>query len=353
MTIYIIDLEPIDTRYTKQWREFIPNQIEQYSFLDVVNISGNEIPPTTTPGAFLDFSATNNYKSSQLQKISQLFSTGKVKDGDYFLYTDAWNPTVIQLKYMASLINVDIKIGGLWHAGSYDDNDFLGRLIGNTPWIRHAERSMYECYDHNFFATDYHKQLFCYTFGLNSNSSKIYKVGWPMEYLQATLRPTFENKENLIVFPHRIAPEKQVDIFYDLKKEMPEFDFVVCQENSLSKDQYHSILDKAKIVFSANLQETLGISTCAEGPIFGVIPLAPNRLSYTEIFKDYDNFLYPSEWTLNFELYQKHKHNLIDKIRYTMYNYDRIENDINRYLSDTYLDFFSGNKLYKKVTNEY
>ena len=32
----------------------------------------------------------------------QLFCEGQINDGDYFLYTDAWNPTVIQLKYMAN-----------------------------------------------------------------------------------------------------------------------------------------------------------------------------------------------------------------------------------------------------------
>ena len=70
-----------------------------------------------------------------------MFCKGQVADGDYFLYTDAWNPTVIQLKYMAELLGVDITIGGLWHAGSYDPHDFLGRLIGDKPWVRHAEHS--------------------------------------------------------------------------------------------------------------------------------------------------------------------------------------------------------------------
>ena len=74
-----------------------------------------------TTGAFLNFSGTNYWKSEQPQKIASLmFAEGKVNDGDYFLYTDAWNPTVIQLKYMAELLGVNIKIGGMWHAGSYD-----------------------------------------------------------------------------------------------------------------------------------------------------------------------------------------------------------------------------------------
>ena len=133
MTIYIVDIEAVDSRYTKQWKEHLPDQIRKHTNSVVEVVSGGNVPQTTTPGAFLNFGGTNVYKSKQLEIIGEKFCNGEIKDGDYFLYTDAWNPTVIQLKYMASLLNVDIKIGGMWHAGSYDPQDFLGRLIGDQP----------------------------------------------------------------------------------------------------------------------------------------------------------------------------------------------------------------------------
>ena len=154
MTIFIVDIEAVDTRYTAQWKEYLPKQLQRAINEDVKVISGGETPQATTPGAFLNFGGTNVYKSKQLETIGEMFCNGQVADGDYFLYTDAWNPTVIQLKYMAELLGVNITIGGLWHAGSYDPQDFLGRLIGDKPWVRHAEMSMYECYDDNFFATE-------------------------------------------------------------------------------------------------------------------------------------------------------------------------------------------------------
>ena len=55
---------------------------------------------------------------------------------------------------MAELLGVDIPVGGLWHAGSYDPT-ISGRLIGDKSWVRHAEQSMFETYDDNFFATDF------------------------------------------------------------------------------------------------------------------------------------------------------------------------------------------------------
>ena len=54
-----------------------------------------DAPQDTTPGAFLNISGTNYWKSEQLKTISKMIANGEVSDGDYFLYTDAWNPTVI------------------------------------------------------------------------------------------------------------------------------------------------------------------------------------------------------------------------------------------------------------------
>ena len=142
MTIYIVDIEAVDTRYTKQWKEHLPRQLQRATNENVKVISGGDTPQATTPGAFLNFGGTNVYKSKQLEKIGTMFCEGKVKDGDYFLYTDAWNPTVIQLRYMAELLDVDICIGGLWHAGSYDPQEWMGDA---KPMLK-KENPLYRTY---------------------------------------------------------------------------------------------------------------------------------------------------------------------------------------------------------------
>ena len=240
--IYIVDIEAVETRYTAEWKKYLPWQIQKHTHAEVTTISGGETPQATTPGAFLNFGGTNVYKSKQLEQIATMFCEGKIKDGDYFLYTDAWNPTVIQLKYMAELLGVKITIGGMWHAGSYDPQDFLGRLIGDAPWVRNAERSMFDCYDHNFYATDFHIKLWDKSFkNAWLEDNKVVRTGWPMEYFDAELE-AYKGavKKNQIVFPHRLAPEKQPEIFYDLKEALPQYDFVVCQERSLKKYEYHN-----------------------------------------------------------------------------------------------------------------
>lgn len=352
MTIHIVDIEAVDTRYTKQWKEHLPRQLQRATNEDVVTISGGETPQATTPGAFLNFGGTNVYKSKQLEKIGEMFCSGSVKDGDYFLYTDAWNPTVIQLRYMAELLDVDISIGGLWHAGSYDPQDFLGRLIGDKPWVRHAEMSMFECYDDNFFASDFHIDMFTDVFDEDYaiDYDSIKRVGWPMEYLKNSL-DSYKGmeKRDLILFPHRIAPEKQVDIFKDLAIKLPQYEFVICQEYPLSKNEYHNLLGEAKLVFSANLQETLGISWY-EGALVNAIPMVPDRLSYSEMALP--EFKYPSAWTEDFDAYTDNKDKLIAQIVEYMENYDDFLVSLDKQRTKLNKEFFSGTELYRTIADE-
>ena len=352
MTIHIVDIEAVDTRYTKQWKEYLPKQLQRATNENVKVISGGETPQATTPGAFLNFGGTNVYKSKQLETIGEMFCNGQIKDEDYFLYTDAWNPTVIQLRYMAELLGVNIQIGGLWHAGSYDPHDFLGRLIGDKPWVRHAEMSMYECYDDNFFASDFHIDLFTDTMmdNYDVDMDKAIRVGWPMEYLKNSLNSyKGMEKKDLILFPHRIAPEKQVDIFRDLKERLPQYEFVVCQEQELTKNEYHNLLGEAKLVFSANLQETLGISWY-EGALVDAIPMVPDRLSYSEMALP--EFKYPSEWTEDYDAYLHHRDKVVAQIVNYMENYEDLLVSLDKQRTKLNKDFFSGTALYKAIADE-
>lgn len=350
--LYLIDLESVESRYTKQWKTHLPTLFRSNG-IDVTVIEGpTDIPAATTPGAFLNFGGTNIYKSAQLEQIAKLFCEGKIKDGDYFLYTDAWNPTVIQLKYMAELLGVKLRIGGMWHAGSYDPQDFLGRLIGDASWVRKAEMSMYDCYDDNFFATRFHIDLFTNTFWDDDRDidrqllHSIRQVGWPMEYIESDLSD-YKNmeKENIILFPHRIAPEKQPDVFDYLAEQMPEYKWIKCQEENLSKEDYHKLLGKAKLVFSANLQETLGISVY-EGLVVGAIPMVPDRLSYSEMWSDM--FKYPSEWTTSLESTKKNIENIKAYVRMQMSKNEDMQFAMSQEIEKV-KKFYYGNELVKKL----
>ena len=363
MTIYLVDLEAVSTRYTGEWKTHLPAILKKRGY-DVQVISGpTDIPTATTPGAFLNFGGTNIYKASQVEQMGRLFCEGAVHPGDHFIFTDAWHPGIVNLKYMSELLGIPVTTHGLWHAGSYDPQDFLGRLVGDKPWVRHAEKSFYHAFDHNYFATDFHIHMFYKNliqpdpdrkvsmyktvFEDTLFTDKVVRTGWPMEYMEDILVPyKGMTKRNLILFPHRIAPEKQVEIFRDLKEHLPQYEFVVCQDQQLTKNEYHNLLGEAKLVFSANLQETLGISWY-EGAVVDAIPMVPDRLSYSEMA--YDTFKYPSHWTESFEAYNAHRPELCNKIIQFMENYDKFLPQLRKQTRDLTEQFFSANGLYNNL----
>ena len=103
-------------------------------------------------------------------------------------------------------------------------------------------------------------------------------------------------------------------------------------------------LGESKIVFSANLQETLGISVY-EGALVGAFPLMPNRLSYTEMWPE--GALYPSNWTLpesiNIDELEKVIRGIMNSYSETMRSKSiEIANSVGK-------KFFNGSALYKAI----
>lgn len=286
MKIFLVDLESIPTRYTCEWKTHVPQLLRNNGF-DVVVIEGeHEIPEATTPGAFLNFGGTNMYKAKQVYNLAYKFTTGQIKAGDHIIFTDAWHPGIINIKYMSELLNIPVVTHGLWHAGSYDPNDFLGRLVGGKPWIRHAEQSMIGAFDHNWIATAAHFDLMRKTYEDVFLNPTFNRTGWPMEYTKDTIQfIPWQQKQNIIVFPHRIAPEKRLDLFQELaaRPELSHYQFCVAMEMNLTKKEYHELLQKSKFAVSFADQETLGISMY-ESACAGACPIVPNRLSYTEMY---------------------------------------------------------------------
>ena len=123
-----------------------------------------------------------------------------------------------------------------------------------------------------------------------------------------------------------------------MKEALPQYNFVTCQERQLTKNEYHNLLGEAKLVFSANLQETLGISWY-EGALVGALPMIPDRLSYSEMA--IDEFLYPSKWTESMEAYKLHKKEMMDKIVDYMENYKNYLPGLNKQVAKLNGDYFS------------
>ncbi len=310
--IYIVALEPIDSRYTKQWFDAIPEEILlEDPNANVITVSGSSIGESKTEGAFLDFALTNIWKNTQINKIAKMFSDGEIQPGDKFLVTDAWHPGIIQIRYMSELLHIPVEIHAIWHAGSYDKTDILGFTIKDKQWSHGFERAVYHACDYNWFGSKHHMNLFCSV--LNVPGLKAFHSGQPhKQIIDSCASVPFSEKENIVVFGHRISPDKQPEIFDDLAKEFPDYKFVFTQKMNLSKPEYYNLLRKAKLSFSANLHENFGISM-VESIFNGTWVLLPDRLSYSEMYSD--EMKYPSDWTSSWDNYIKNKSLMVGKIK--------------------------------------
>jgi hypothetical protein len=105
------------------------------------------------------------------------------------------------------------------------------------------------------------------------------------------------------------------------------------------------------MVFSANLQETLGIS-CYEILMAGGMPLVPNRLSYVEMYEDI--FKYPTQFTKDWKGYQDNKSILLGKIETMMENFNspEIQGAIKSNRDTLKTQYFSATNIYQELMNE-
>ena len=79
MTIYIVDIEAVDTRYTKQWKVHLPRQLQRATNEKVSVIGGGDTPQATTHAASLNFGGTNVYKSKQLEQNGEMICDRTIK----------------------------------------------------------------------------------------------------------------------------------------------------------------------------------------------------------------------------------------------------------------------------------
>ena len=352
-SLWIVPIEPIESRYTKHWYEFIPKQIAQNIDEFDVRVVEAVIPSSSnTDGGFFNFADTIAFKSRQSEMIASYFANNNVRANDVFLFLDYWNPTAHNVRYMSNLLDVPVSIVGVCHAGAWDPADLLGQKFTNKSWALNLEKSFDELYDLKIFATQFSKQLYEATFG-NNDSNKV--TGFPMEYYDEILTPYWDlenqfTKEKIVVFPHRKSPEKNLNLFYELKKHLPEYEFIVAMDVCKTKDEYHNLLYRSSVCFSASLQETLGISMGIEALRCGCEVVVPRRLSYAEMhFHSYS--FYPGYIANDYtpENKQFHVEYLADRIRFKMENFNihriKKEHDSN------YKHFFNGTKFYKELKN--
>jgi len=274
MAIILVHIEPLEERYSKQWLDDLKDKVDV--------ILGSTEEQVIKDGEFLDVYDTNLFKLNQGIDIINYVRTHKLTKDDTIFFLDLWNPVVTMLGYVRDCMNLDFKIAGMLHAGTWDEWDFLSRS-GMGRWAKGLEYSMIQVADKVIVATEFHKELIRKDIMEFTN---IIVEDFPIFTDDIVL-----DKKNIVVFPHRLAPEKDVDYFWNVAKEYKkkyndDTVFIESVGNCNSKQDYYNLLAESKVSFSSAKQETFGIAML-ESLNLGCIPVVPNRLSYRETLPGY------------------------------------------------------------------
>ena len=357
-TIFIVPIEPLDSRYSQQWYKDIPLQLKEKANdnYDIITIDGDQLSDSTTPGAFLDFSATNAYKASQVQKISAMFYENKIKSGDKFLFTDAWHFGITAIRYMSELLDIPVEVHSIWHAGKVDPSDILGMKMGS--WGLEQEKAWYLASDYNYFGTNFWLSMFLENLNIPEEFHyKAVRSGQPYEYvIQECLEyyhpVSQEEPKKRIIFTHRLNSDKQPEIFRDLAESLEKYGYecILTQDLNLDKKAYYELLSNSRMVFSCSLHENLGVGMI-EGLFCGCVPFVPSRACYTDIYDE--KFQYPSEWTESFEKYKENKDLVLQRMLDLLENYDEhIINDIPQQCDKIKNEFMNANVMYDLISQK-
>lgn len=307
MHIVLLPIEPLEERYSKQWLDWTLeyfNSADHYAHYTPKDLTYDVLLPESygsiKNGQFLDCIQTNAFKAKQLQMAIDWISKQDERvlrnPQTVFLLHDGWFPGIEMLAYIRSAMGYSFRIAACLHAGTWDTHDFTFRT-GMSIWARGIETSWMAIYDHIFVATEFHKTLMQQS-GVFTNpiAAPISVTGFPIFYPpQSELMFPQDTKKDLVVFPHRTAPEKRNALFEVLAEraakvpELRHLSFVqtkaACTSDNptIAKEQYYDLLRSARYAVSFATQETWGIAM-QESVMCGCIPIVPDRLSYREMY---------------------------------------------------------------------
>lgn len=331
-TIYILDSKSIDLKYIRNWQNNIQNILEdyiiekslKYKVVTLYDIEPNQLTIIDNrPLTFLDIV---EQQTNHTSKFIDLFSRKKVNIGDHFIFMDAWNPAIYQLRYLSTVYRIPVWIHGFWQLGSFNKTSYLS-FSKSLTWQRNTERSFVAAINHNYYDSEMHytqlRTLFK-TLGARNllrSPNRIHRCGPPMEHVRDyTKQFAGTKKRDMILFADKGTVDKQMIIFRELQRALPQFEWVCIEDKMPNENQYHGLLASAKYVLILDLIDSSS-TTAFEAIMHGAIPLAPDRLNFKEIVPD--KWRYPSEWTLSYVNYTEHYSEIIEYIKDRMDNYNK------------------------------
>ena len=280
MRIINVPIESLEERYSAQWNKWFPEAFEDMR-IDFVNICPDTLSDYIKDGSFLDVCGTNYFKAGQLKILAKMLFQDEIGGDDVIFFHDIWFPGIEMLQYIRQGKKMNFKICGILHAGTYDSYDFLAKQ-GMGYWGGPLEEAWFSFIDQIYVATNFHKELILRKRKIDPDKIKV--TGLPICNSQD---PDLTEKENIVVFPHRLDSEKNPNLFdlLSIDAATKGWRFIKSKEVCKTKKEYFELLNRSKIAVSFADQETWGIAQ-QEALFARCFPVVPDRLSYKEMYSD-------------------------------------------------------------------
>jgi glycosyltransferase involved in cell wall biosynthesis len=305
-----LPIEPLEERYSAQMLGWVERAFQEIG-VTYKTLLPKKAYKTIQHGQWLDTFGTTDYRSRQMQMVVKSFEKGEVRDGTVFVVGDVWYPGIEAIKLMADLSGIKVKVVGWHYAGTADPADLLANELGG--WGIEWENWLVNHYlDEICVGSEFHRHLLRKAFAVDAHTHSL-GLAWRPYDVVAAIEGKAIQRQRIVVFPHRLAPEKNPAAFFHLADvyNSQGWDFVVSTNNPQvarkvedspsanqvrvalhdTKQQYYEFLASCSIYYSAATQETFGYAL-HEAIALGLSVVAPDRCSYSEMLQHDASFLF-------------------------------------------------------------
>jgi len=296
--------------------------------------------------------ADTYYKNTQLRTIMDMLLRGEIKNGDVFVFVNAWNFVAVPLSYFKDEYGLDIKLIGFWGNALFNQESPMWQRFKRKykSWGREFEHSLFQSYDMNCFLCEEHATLFFNKYSRLKRKGNWEVTGFPFEYIAK--RVVNKPKEDIVLFPYEINSDIQVKVFQGLSSELKQYQFVFAQEHHNNRMLYLDLLRKSKSVFCGREAEANPV-VLWEAMVNGVFPMMPDKLMYYYVFPS--KYHYPRELSSaknnKFLYLLRNRFQMADFVRGVM---DGYEDSVQGLLEDAEVMRvkYYGNERFLKVLNK-
>lgn len=310
MKIWYVPLEPYESRYTWQLRDWT---IAEFVRLEqpYVEIQGKLIfDGKINTGQVLDVHTRCFWALEQIQELIIALRYNELSKDDFILFEDMFHPGIESLAY---IFNQQFnnkprpKIGVRCLAQTIDPDDFT-HYTNMSEWMRHYEKMVNVFVDLIFVAS---QEMIPFMTAAGWDVPVVV-TGLPFgkkEVVSRVAHKGFDSRKNRVVFASRLAPEKQPEFFIELathyKVSFPDVEFafvsgglikypgvdkavangIISVYPNLCKNEYYEILGDSKVLFNCSLQDWVS-NTVSEADALGCNVLFPAYRSFPEVFEN-------------------------------------------------------------------